>query len=315
MSVLVTGDFGSMNAIKNFVVFLGWVFFGIGMMFFVGFLVLVSAIGRAGFPEQGLNKLVAKSEHAVGVVELEGEIISSKDFRKQLKKLVDDEKIKSIVVRIDSPGGAVGASEEMYAAIKNANETKPVVCSMGSVAASGGFYAAMGCHKILANPGTLTGSIGVIMMTPNFGTTLSHYGFEMTVVKSGQFKDTGSPFRPVTAEDRKLLQDLVDNAYGQFVKVIADARGLSVEKVKSFADGRVLTGTQALGIGVIDELGDLDRAAKISLELAGDNEDPEIIMPKKPSPFVEWLEDSQVGEAISWLRMAGGAHLLYRAFL
>lgn len=304
-----------MNALKKLCVLIGWAFFSLFVLFLLMFVAGIAALSRGGIAEQDLSAMLVSSDHAVGMVEIEGEIMSSKDFRKNLKDLVDNDKIKAIVVRIDSPGGAVGASEEMYAAIKKASEKKPVVCSMSSVAASGGLYAAMGCGKVLANPGTLTGSIGVIMMTPNVSPVLDKFGLSMTVVKSGQFKDTGSPFRPVTAEDKKLLQDLVDAAYQEFVKVVADARKLDVEKVKSFADGRILTGMQAQALGVVDELGDSTRAAKVALELAGDTAEPEVILPKKPSPFFEYLNASGISRFVHYFNEVEGSRLLYKAFL
>lgn len=304
-----------LNAIKKFFVVMGWVFFTMFALFVLTIVVAIGALSRGGLSQENLGSMLIRSDHAVGVAEIEGEIMTSKDFRKTLKGLVDNEKIKSIVVRIDSPGGAVGASEEMFAAIKAANAKKPVVCSMGSIAASGGFYAAMGCKKILANPGTLTGSIGVIMMTPNVNEIMGHYGVNMTVIKSGQYKDTGSPFRPVTPEDKQFLQNLVDAAYQEFVRVVSEARGLPVDKVKAFADGRILTGKQALEAGAIDELGDLDRAAKISLELAGDTEEPEIIMPKKPSALVQYFDESSIGQIFKWFRTMQTTQLLYQSFL
>ncbi|MCL4141190.1 UNVERIFIED_CONTAM: hypothetical protein GTU68_004896 [Idotea baltica] len=162
-------------------------------------------VARGGDSE----KLAISTKNAVGLVELEGEISNSKKFRKSLKKFVDNDKIKALVVRIDSPGGAVGASEEMYRAVKNAAEKKPVVCALGNTAASGGLYTAVGCQKIVSNRGTITGSIGVILMTPNIANVVDKVGFKMNVIKSGKFKDSGSPFREMTEDDRGLLQRLI----------------------------------------------------------------------------------------------------------
>ncbi len=292
----------------GFILFFVLVFFGLGSM-------VSGGLSEFGASDLDLASLNIKTDHAVGVAELEGEIISSKGFVKSLKKLVENEKINAIVVRIDSPGGAVGASEEIFSAIKQADKKKPVVCSLSSIAASGGIYSAMGCRKIIANRGTLTGSIGVIMMSPNVGDLIKEYGVKMTVIKSGKYKDSGSPFRTVTDGDRAILQNVVDSAYEQFVDVIAQSRGLEHEAVKKFADGRVITGDQAKELGLIDETGDLNRAAKVALEFSGDDAEPEIILPKKPTNFMALLEQTQESRLYHWISSLGRTQLLYRAFL
>ncbi|MCL4140099.1 UNVERIFIED_CONTAM: hypothetical protein GTU68_011672 [Idotea baltica] len=193
--------------------------------------------------------------------------------------MLDHDKIKAIVVRIDSPGGAVGASEEIFRAIKRADTKKPVVCSLGNLAASGGLYSAVGCRKIVTNRGTITGSIGVIMMSPNVAQVMDRLGVGMTVIKSGQFKDSGSPFRAQTEEDKTLLQSLVNASYDQFLTAVAENRSLDKEAVRAFADGRVILGEQAVEWGLADSFGGPEEAAVIALELSGDTskEDPEIV--------------------------------------
>ena len=187
-------------------------------------------------------------------------------------------KYKAVVVRVDSPGGSVGAAEEIYRAIKTARESKkkPIVCSLGSIAASGGLYAATACEKIVSNAGTLTGSIGVVLMLPNFEHILSTIGLRMNVIKSGAYKDAGSPFREIAPQDRVLLQASVDEAYEQFIKVVADSRSLNLDEVRKFADGRVILGESALKLGLVDQIGGLQQAGKLALTLAGVQGEPEM---------------------------------------
>lgn len=285
-----------MKALRYFFTFVGAVVSIIFLLFVTAAVVLIFKFGSSK-SDFDLASMGTKSEHAVAVVELTGEIMTSEKFVSQLKKQVDDQKIKGIVVKIDSPGGAVGASEEIYRAIKEATEKKPVVCAMGNLAASGGLMAAMGCQKIIANESTLTGSIGVIMMSPNFRSIMEKIGLEMTVVKSGKLKDSGSPFREVNPEDKEFLQGLINKSYEQFVRMVAESRKLDISKVKEFADGRVILGSEAKILGLIDGIGGIKQAAKIALELINDNAEPVIIMPKKKSNFemfFEGMPDSKI---------------------
>lgn len=299
-------------AVKSIATAFAWMVVGVGL--FIGLIVIgvgsmVSNLGSLGAGE--FKPLVTKSQHAVGVVEIEGEIVMSKDFAQSLERLVENKDIKSIVVRIDSPGGAVGASEEMYRAIKKARETKPVVCSMGTVAASGGVYAAMGCQKIVANRGTLTGSVGVIVMSPNVKDFIQQWGVSMTVIKSGKYKDSGSPFREVTEDDRALLQSVVNSAYKQFVDVIVAERNLPRADVEKFADGRVLSGDEALAVGLIDEHGDIYRAAKVALTLAGDESEPELVYPEKEEGIYSLLSRAESSKAVRFFESLTSSRLLY----
>jgi len=267
-------------------------------------------------PNEELGTLDIKTEHAVGVAEISGEIFTSDKFLKSLDQLLDNKKIRAIVVRIDSPGGAVGPSEEMYRAIRLASEKKPVVCSLGTVAASGGLFAAVGCKKIVANESTLTGSIGVIMMSPNVHSLLEKLGVQMTVIKAGKLKDTGSPFRDPTPEDRDYLQSVLNVTHEQFIQTVAEGRNLKVDDVRKFADGRIILGGQAKALGLIDEIGGLDEAAKAALALAGDNSEPEIVRPAKPLSLFSLLSGGTDSEALaSWARSFFSVRLLYEAFL
>jgi len=303
-----------MGKAKSAFSIIGWTVLGlVGLMVLGVLIMMVAMVGRSFMGQEYSG---SKSDHLVSVVELTGEILSSTEFRKDLKKQVNNKKVKAIVVRIDSPGGAVGASEEIYRAIQRARTEKPVVCSLGNVAASGGLYAAMGCEKVVTNRSTLTGSIGAVFMLPNFESIMDRFGLKMNVIKSGQFKDSGSPFRPMSAGDQKLFQDLVNEVYEQFIEVVAESRGLELENVRKFADGRVLTGDRALELGLVDEVGTLRDAAKIALELAGDDEEPEIIMPKKPTGIWAILEGVPNSSLAYWWRSFDGVGvLLYRGFL
>ena len=206
---------------------------------------------------------------AVSVIELEGVILDSTEVLSALYKEAYSEKTKAIVVRVDSPGGAVGPSEEIYAAISKLKKVKPIVVSMGSVAASGGLYAALGASKVLASPGTQTGSIGVIMQLPNYSQIAEKVGFSMVTVKSGALKDTGNPFRPMTEGEHKFLEETTVKVHDAFIKAVVDGRGLSEEKVRAFADGRVILGSEAKEYGLIDGFGDIFDAAYEGLSLAG----------------------------------------------
>ena len=298
-----------MGILKKFASFIGWcVLFSVGLAIVAAFFVS----GKTG--SEDLEEV--KSKNAIGLVELKGQIISSEEFRKSLKKFEKNDKIKGLVIRIETPGGAVGASEEIYRAIKDAAKKKPVVCSLGNVAASGGVYAAVGCQKIVTNKGTLTGSVGVILMTPNITEVTDKVGFKMNVIKTGRFKDAGSPFRDMGEADQNLLQSLANASYEQFVAAIADGRGLSVEAVKSFSDGRIILGEQAVDIGLADEIGGVDRAAKLALELSGvTDEEPELVREKKPEGIFRLLETLDDTKAVSALyENSTKSRLLFQAF-
>jgi protease-4 len=204
------------------------------------------------------------------------------DVLKQLQDYADDTSIKAIVLRIDSPGGAVGPSQEVYAAVNRAKSQKPVVSSMGAVAASGGLYAAMSSSKVFAQPGTLTGSIGVIMQIPNFSELSSKVGVSVITLKSGDLKDAGNSFRPMTESEAQYLTETAKKVHEQFIRDISLGRNLDISKVRSFADGRVLTGEDAKTLGLVDEFGDMYDAARSALSLIEINEKPVLIEKRKP---------------------------------
>lgn len=218
----------------------------------------------------------------VGVVDLTGMITDVAEVLKHLQEFSNDNSIKGIVLRIDSPGGAVGPSQEVFNAVKRLKAKKAIVTSMGAVAASGGLYSALSSNKIFAQPGTLTASIGVIMQIPNFAALADKVGFTMVTIKSGGLKDTGNTFRPMSDAEREYLEKTAHSVHQQFIRDVAASRNLSEEKVKEFADGRVLTGEDALKVGLIDGFGDIYDAAKAALEIAGVvGEEPVLVYPPK----------------------------------
>jgi len=217
----------------------------------------------------------------LALVRIEGVITESEDIVRQIKKYREDSSIKGIVLRIDSPGGAVGPSQEIYREVLKTTEGKKVVASMGGLAASGGYYIACAANKVFANPGTITGSIGVIMAFSNFEELMKKLGLKTTVIKSGKFKDVGSPVRELTEEERKILQNVSDDIHGQFIEAVAKGRNLKIESVKELADGRIFSGRQAKESGLIDELGTLEDAISYATKLAGIKEKAKIVQERK----------------------------------
>lgn len=214
----------------------------------------------------------------VGLVEVLGDISESESVVEQLERLGRDPSVHAIVVRIDSPGGGVAASQEIYEAVQKVRKLdKPVVASLAGVAASGGYYVACAADTIVSNPGTLTGSIGVIMSFPNTEELFRKVGIKLEVIKTGQFKDVGSIWRPMTDEERELLQGVLTNVYDQFVDAIAEGRGMSRDRILPYADGRVFSGDQAQEYGFVDVLGDLDDAIDIAGELGGIGGKPSVV--------------------------------------
>lgn len=217
----------------------------------------------------GTGELDDAGDAAVGVVEIEGAIADARDALDTIRKFRDDDRIRAIVVRIDSPGGAVGPSQEIYREIRKTTATKRVVASMGAVAASGGYYVACAADGIVANPGTITGSIGVIMGYTNFRELLDKIGLVPVVIKSGPYKDTGSPTREMRPDERELLQGIISDIREQFVTAIAEGRHMPHDQVDQAADGRIYTGEQAKARGLIDRLGNFEDALAWAGELAG----------------------------------------------
>jgi protease-4 len=225
----------------------------------------------------------------VALIRVEGMIVDSKDTIYEIKEYVKDPLIKAIVLRIDSPGGAVAPAQEIYEEIKKAVAKKKVIASMGSIAASGGYYIASPATKIIANPGTLTGSIGVIMEIPNIEGLMSKLGIKTEVVKSGEKKDMASVFRGIKKEERAILQKVLDNVHDQFITAVAEGRKMSYEDVKQLADGRIFTGEQALKVGLVDKLGNIEDAVQVAAELSGIKGEPVLISKKERFSLIDLI--------------------------
>ena len=228
----------------------------------------------------------------IAIVELEGLIVDVDDQVRELRAYRDNPGIRAVVLRINSPGGAVAPTQELYGAIRRLREAgKPVVASLGAVAASGGYYIAVAADQIYANPGTLTGSIGVVLQMANLNALMKKVGVEYVVVKAGEFKDVGNFARPMTAEERRILQALLDDVHGQFIAAVADGRKLDRAVVRRFADGRVFSGTQAKALHMIDELGGLEEAVEGAATLAGLPKPPRVIGPRRRFSIVDLLRN------------------------
>jgi protease-4 len=218
----------------------------------------------------------------IGVVELKGLIVSSEETIDTLTSFRNDTKVKAILLRIDSPGGAVGASQEIFSEVKRTNREKPVIASLASIGASGGYYAALGAEKIFANPGTLTGSVGVVVKFANFTELFDKIGYKSEVIKSGLMKDIGAVDRPMTPAERELVQRLIDNVHDQFIQAVVQRRKLPEDTVRRLADGRIFSGQQALESGLIDELGNFTDAVLAAAQMAGlDQKEPHLIYPEE----------------------------------
>jgi protease-4 len=205
----------------------------------------------------------------IGVVSVEGILSDSRDTIRQLEKYERDSGIKAVVLRINSPGGAVVPSQEIYDKVLHVKKSKKVVVSMGSVAASGGYYIACAADRIIANPGTITGSIGVIAQFSQIEDLLKRVGLKTTVVKAGRYKDVGSPVREMTSAERALIQGVIDDIHNQFIEVVVSNRDIPRKEIEHIADARIFTGRQALEAGLVDGLGNMDNAIDTAANLAG----------------------------------------------
>ena len=223
----------------------------------------------------------------VALVRIEGPIIDSKNPIDEIKEYVKDPSVKAIVLRVDSPGGGVAPSQEIYEEVKKAVAKKKIVVSMGSLAASGGYYISAPASRIVANPGTLTGSIGVIMEIPNLEGLMNKVGVKTEVIKSGKHKDIASVFRGIGREEREILQGVLDDVHDQFIKAVAEGRKMLPDHVRKLADGRIFTGKQAVGMGLVDELGNLEDAIKVAAQLSGIKGEPGVVSKKEKFSFMD----------------------------
>jgi protease-4 len=267
--------------------------------FLVGFLslfallaVLIATLWFSG--RYGLSEKLLTGQNDIAVVDIEGVLTKSKPVIDRLLRLKKDENIKAIVLRINSPGGGVGPAQEIYSELLKLRATKKIIASMESVAASGGFYIACAAHKIVANPGTITGSIGVIIEFANIEELLGKVGLRSVVIKSGKYKDILSPTRTMTPEDRALIQGVIDSVHNQFIEAVAKGRNLPKEKVIKIADGRIFSGEQAQQLGLVDQLGNFQDAIDAAAKMCGIVGEPRIQYPEKrrPSIWEFFIEES-----------------------
>jgi len=260
------------------------VILGIFLVFFTAVLALLAYL------EGG--EILSFPGERVALVEVEGIILDADDVVRQLKEHLENSAVKAVVVRINSPGGVVAPTQEIYDALgRLRDEGKPVVASLGSVAASGGYYIASAADQIVANPGTLTGSIGVIMQLTNLEGLFKKVGLRYEIVKSGKYKDIGSFSRPMTNEERAILQSLMDDVHDQFVEAVANGRGLDRTVVLSLADGRIFSGRQAKELNLVDELGGREEAIQAAASLAGITGKPKLLVPRRRFSITDWVQE------------------------
>ena len=271
---------------KRAAIVLGVIFGGLFLVLFGFMLLAYSALKSAS---TGVSLETETTVGArIGIVEAKGTIgeaapagIDSDKIVKLLKKYEKDDDIKAIVLRVDSPGGAVAPSQEIYDAVKRIKARKKVVVSMGGMAASGGYYISAPADRIFAEPGTLTGSIGVIFLHFNVRGLLEWAKIEETTLKSGKYKDTLSPFRPIQETDREEIQSISDDVYSQFVQAVAQGRGMPEARVREIAEGRIYTGKRAKELKLVDELGGFDDAIAAAWGLAGQSGEPKVQYPPR----------------------------------
>jgi protease-4 len=258
-----------------------WVLIGGGafFLFVLAVFSLVYMTLHAGGGDAGLTSFGDR----IGVVDLEGVILSPQPVVDQLKKFADDSSIKAIILHVNSPGGGVAASEEIYREVKRirSEKKKRIVVSIETVGASGAYYVASGCDKIYADQGSIVGSIGVIAQCVNYGDLLKWAKLKDVVIKTGEFKDTGNPSRDLTPNEQVYMQALIDNMFGQFVQAVADGRGMKVEDVKSIANGKVWTGQQAMSMKLIDGVGDFETAVSETAKSVGITGEPTLVHPER----------------------------------
>ena len=244
-----------------------------------------------------LPKSMIAPENQIAIVEIKGMITSSGDIVRQIKLYEEDENIHGIVLRIDSPGGSVAPSQEIYNAVLKAKENNTkIFASLGNLAASGGYYIASAADTIVSNPGTLTGSIGAIMAFSNMEELMNKVGMQPEVIKSGPFKDTGSFSRPMSKDERALLQAVVDDVHEQFVGAVAAGRNLPFKEVAQIADGRIYTGRQALKLKMVDKLGSLQDTIDLLAEELGMTDKPNIVREEEDVNFFDWLLQSSLSK-------------------
>lgn len=268
------------------------------LFFFFGIIVLMFVALFSGGDSEDVEY---GSGGTIAVIELKEPIVASENIVRQFKRYRTNIGVAAIVFRIESPGGGVAASQEIYEEVKKTREFgKPVVVSMGSVAASGGYYVAIGANTIVANPGTITGSIGVISQFMHVNELLNKIGVSSTTIKSGKLKDSGSPFRAMDPDDKRYFQEMIDDVHDQFITAVAVERKLEKSSVKKIADGRVYTGRKAYELHLVDTLGTYQDAIRIAADLAGIAGTPKIIKEKKKERLADMLFGEVRQEVTRW---------------
>ena len=263
---------------------------GVGVLVLFVFTVwLILAVSDDGLPG-GAKVAVVEVEGVIGVGADRG--LDTESIIRTLGEYRDDPAVRAVVLRIDSPGGVVAPTQEIFTAVRRLREAKkPVVASLGSVAASGGYYVAVSADRIFASPGTLTGSIGVVMQLANVEGLLKKVGVEYVVVKAGAYKDVGNFARAMTPEERRILQSLLDDVYDQFISAVAEGRGLDPQVVRAFAEGRIYSGRQAHGLKMVDDLGGLEDAIEAAAKMAGLPPKPKVLYPRRRFSLRELLRN------------------------
>ena len=261
----------------------------------------------------GTGDVPLTSKDGVGLVEVKGMILDSRETIRQLRYFLKKDTVKAVVLRVDSPGGIVAPSQEIYSEVKKFAAKKKIIVSMGSLAASGGYYISAPSTMIYANPGTITASIGVILKLSNIESLMDKIGIKSHTLKTGKYKDSGSPLRQFSAEDRAMLQSVIDNTHEQFVRAVAEGRKLPLEDVRKIADGRILSGEQAMGHKLVDRLGTLQDAIEEAGRQSGISGEPELLLaPKKKVNYLDLLVEGTEGTFNGPLgRAAGGMRMMY----
>jgi protease IV len=272
---------------------------GLGLLVIIGMVFFAAIYGLGLFRGEGL--LI--SGERVGVIPIEGIITDSREIIEQINEFSVNNGIRAVVMRIDTPGGSVAPAQEIYGAVQELRKRKKVVASMGSVAASGGYLIAVAADRIVANPGTITGSISAVMHYANVEELLKKVGVRSSVIKSGKFKDIGSPVRTMTAEEQSLIQGIVDDIYNQFLEIVSENRRIPLSKITRLADGRIFTGRQAKELGLVDELGGLQDAVLLAARLSGVKEKPEIVYGmKKRTTFWRYMMENMTSAVSEEIR-------------
>ncbi len=241
----------------------------------------------------------------IAIVEVKGVISESREILEEMHEHEEDDRVKAIILRIDSPGGGVAPSQEIYREILKLKKKKKVLTSMGSVAASGGYYIACASDYIVANPGSITGSIGVVMEFTNLEELLKKIGIKGVVLKGGEHKDIGSPLREMTLEEKKIMQAVIDNVHDQFIKAVADGRKIDKSKVIPIADGRILTGEQAKRFGLVDQMGNLEDTVDIAAKMANIEGRPTVVYPRKKFGLWELFAKEMASRILETLQEKG----------